>query len=136
MKTEAISSSTSKGRHITSHREMILLESGGIIIDNPGMRELGIADATKGLETTFEAIVSLSHQCRFQDCTHIQENGCAILEAVENGKLDRASYENYMKMEREKEHFESSVSERRKKDKAFGKMVKNIMKNKRTFLII
>ena len=131
MRTEAISSSTSKGRHITSHRELILLDSGGIIIDNPGMREVGIADATKGLETTFEEIVSLSHQCRFQDCTHNHESGCAILEAVENGEIDRASYENYMKMEREKEHFESSVAERRKKDKDFGKMVKNVMRNKR-----
>ena len=131
MKTDAISSSTSKGRHITSHRELILLESGGIIIDNPGMREVGIADATKGLEATFEEIVSLSYQCRFQDCTHNHESGCAILEAVEKGEIDRASYENYMKMEREKEHFESSVAERRKKDKEFGKMVRSVMKDKR-----
>ena len=136
MKTDAISSSTSKGRHITSHRELILLESGGILIDNPGMREVGIADAGGGLETTFEAIVSLSQQCRFQDCTHIHESGCAILEAVENEEVDRVSYENFMKLEREKEHFESSVAERRKKDKEFGKMVKNVMRNKRTFIII
>lgn len=131
MKTDAISSSTSKGRHVTSHRELILLESGGIIIDNPGMRELGIADATNGLETTFEAIVSLSNQCRFQDCTHIHESGCALLEAIENGEIDQATYENYMKMERERQHFESSVADRRKKEKEFGKMVKNVMKNKK-----
>jgi ribosome biogenesis GTPase / thiamine phosphate phosphatase len=131
MTTEAISSSTSKGRHVTSHRELIVMESGGIFIDNPGMREVGVADAAGGLETTFEEIVSLSQQCRFQDCTHIHEKGCAIREAVENGEVDRASYENYLKIERERQHFESSVAEKRKKDKDFGKMVKSVMKNKR-----
>lgn len=128
MRTDAISQSTSKGRHITSHRELRVLENGGILIDNPGMREVGIADTAFGLETTFDLIYSLSQNCKFKDCTHINETGCAVLEAVEKGKLDRSSYENYLKMEREKIHFESSVAERRKKDKAFGKMVKNVKK--------
>lgn len=128
MRTDAISPSTSKGRHITSHRELRVLENGGILIDNPGMREVGIADTAFGLETTFDLIYSLSQNCKFKDCTHINETGCAVLEAVEKGKLDRSSYENYLKMEREKIHFESSVAERRKKDKAFGKMVKNVKK--------
>jgi ribosome biogenesis GTPase / thiamine phosphate phosphatase len=131
MQTGSISESTNKGRHVTSHRELIVLESGGIIIDNPGMREVGIADASAGLETTFETIVSLSDQCRFQDCTHVHESGCAIREAVESGEIDQSSYENYLKMEREKQHFESTVAERRKKDKEFGKMVKTVMKNKK-----
>lgn len=129
MRTDAISQSTSKGRHITSHRELRVLENGGILIDNPGMREVGIADTAFGLETTFDLIYSLSQNCKFKDCTHINETGCAVLEAVEKGKLDRSSYENYLKMEREKIHFESSVAERRKKDKAFGKMVKNVKKD-------
>ncbi len=131
MKTGTISESTHKGKHVTSHRELIVLDSGGIIIDNPGMREVGIADASAGLDSTFEMIVSLSDQCKFQDCTHVQENGCAIREAVNSGDIDEAIYENYLKMEREKQHFESSVADRRKKDKEFGKMVKNVMKNKR-----
>ncbi len=131
MQTGSISESTNKGRHVTSHRELIVLELGGIMIDNPGMREVGIADASAGLDTTFEMIVSLSDQCRFQDCTHVHESGCAIREAVENGEIDKESYENYLKMEREKQHFESTVAERRKKDKDFGKMVKSVMKNKR-----
>lgn len=129
MRTDAISQSTSKGRHITSHRELRVLENGGILIDNPGMREVGIADTAFGLETTFDLIYSLSQNCKFKDCTHINEIGCAVLEAVEKRKLDRSSYENYLKMEREKIHFESSVAERRKKDKAFGKMVKNVKKD-------
>jgi ribosome biogenesis GTPase len=129
MRTDTISKSTTKGRHITSHRELIILENGGIVIDNPGLREVGIADTTNGLEITFNAIIRLSQQCKYTDCTHTSETGCSVLEAVKNGEIDRASYENYLKMVREKVHFESTVAERRKKDKAFGKMVKNYKKN-------
>jgi ribosome biogenesis GTPase len=129
MKTDSISQSTNKGRHITSHRELIVLDSGGILVDNPGMREVGIADTTSGLETTFDRIVYLSGNCKFNDCTHTNETGCSVIEAVENGELDKNSYENYLKMEREKAHFESTIEERRKKDKDFGKVIKNYKKN-------
>lgn len=129
MKTDAISQSTSKGRHVTSHRELIVLESGGILIDNPGMREVGIADSESGLETTFDIIVSLAQNCRYKDCTHTNEKGCSVLEAVENGEIDKSSYENYLKMEREKAHFESTLEEKRKKDKEFGKIMKNYKKD-------
>ena len=129
MRTDTISQSTNKGKHVTSHRELIILEDGGILIDNPGMREVGIADATSGLEITFDKITRLAQHCKFKDCTHTNEVGCAVLEAVAKGEIDRASYENYLKLEREKAHFESSVVERRKKDKAFGKMVKNYKKD-------
>ncbi len=91
MRTNPISESTKKGRHVTSHREMVILESGGILIDNPGMREIGLADQSGGLETTFDRIIKLSSECKFSDCRHINENGCAVLEAVENGELDRAT---------------------------------------------
>jgi len=124
MKTNTISSSTNKGRHVTSHRELIVLENGGIIIDNPGIREVGIADSAEGLEKTFNKIVGLSKNCKFNDCTHTMEIGCAVMAAVESGEVDELSYENYLKMKREKEHFESTVAEKRKKDKNFGKMVK------------
>lgn len=129
MRTDTISRSTNKGRHVTSHRELIILENGGILIDNPGMREVGITDSTDGLELTFDLIIKLSHNCRFKDCTHTCEAGCSVIEAVEQGELDRTSYENFLKMEREKAHFESSVFERRKKDKSFGKMLKNYKKD-------
>ena len=131
MKTNAISESTQKGRHVTSHRELVVLPGGGILIDNPGMREVGIADPGSGLEMTFSAIAELSEHCRFKDCTHTNEPGCAILAAVESGELDENALDNYRKMEREKEHYESTVAERRRKDKAFGKMVRSIMKNKK-----
>ena len=129
MRTDTISQSTNRGRHVTSHRELIVIENGGILIDNPGMREVGIADTSGGLEITFDMIFSLSKNCKFKDCTHTSEISCAVLEAIENGEIDKASYQNYLKMEREKAHFESSVEEKRKKDKEFGKMLKNFKKD-------
>lgn len=130
MKTNSISVSTNKGRHVTSHRELKVLEAGGIIIDNPGMREVAVTDSDDGLEVTFKKIAELSIFCKFKNCSHTVEKGCAVISAVENGDIDKSSYENYLKMEREKEHFEATVAERRKKDKEFGKMVKNFKKSK------
>jgi len=83
------------------------------------------------MEATFDSVIKLSRACKFSDCQHIRENGCAVLEAVENGELDRAAYENYLKMEREKIHFQSSIAEKRKKDKDFGKMIKNYKKSRK-----
>jgi len=129
MKTGSVSESTSKGRHVTSHRELVVLPSGGIIIDNPGMREVGIADASAGMESTFDMIYQLSRSCKYNDCTHTSEVGCSVVEAVEKGEIDRETYENYLKMEKEREHFDLSVREKRLKDKQFGKMVKNFKKD-------
>jgi len=125
MRTDTISGSTNRGKHVTTHRELIVLENGGILIDNPGMREVGIAGSTGGLEITFGRIVELSRYCKLKDFTHINETGCSVIHALEKGEIDKASYENYMKMEREKEHFESTVEERHRKDKEFGKFIKN-----------
>lgn len=132
MKTNLISESTSKGRHITSHREMMVLKDGGIVIDNPGMREIGIADAEIGLEITFEKIINLSKQCKFKDCTHTNEIKCAVLEAIEKGEIDSSLYENYQKMVKEEKHYEATVAEKRKKDKDFGKMIKQFKKSRKS----
>ncbi len=131
MKTGSISDSTSKGRHVTSHRELIVLENGGILIDNPGMREVGIADASGGLEITFDEIMELSAECKYDDCTHTNEVGCAVLEAVESGDLDEDSYQNFLKMEKEKSHFESTQAERKSKGKQLGKLIKDMKKSYR-----
>jgi len=129
MKTAAISQSTNKGRHITSHRELTILDNGGILIDNPGMREIGIADADGGLGITFEPILQLAPKCRFKDCTHAYEAGCAVIEAVHEGEIDHDSYRNWLRMDREKAHYESTIAERRKKEKEFGKIMKNYKKD-------
>jgi ribosome biogenesis GTPase len=128
MKTDSISQSTNKGRHVTSHRELVVLENGGILIDNPGMREVGIVDTAYGLETTFDIILSLSQNCKFKDCTHTNEIGCSVLAAVEKGEIDKSLLENYRKMQREKSFFEESVAEKRKKEKVIGKILKDYYK--------
>ena len=125
MHTGEISQSIDRGRHITSHRELFVLQEGGILIDNPGMREVGITDSTEGLEKTFEKIIELSKACKFKDCTHTNESGCAVLAALNSEELNERSYKNFLKMEKEKEHFEATAAEKRKKDKDFGKMIKH-----------
>lgn len=128
LKTAAISESTSKGRHTTSHRELFILNNGSIVIDTPGMRELGMTDESIGIGLTYDQISNLAESCRYSDCTHTNEKGCAVLDAVEKGDLDQELYENYLKLKREQEHFSSTVHEKRQKEKGFGKMVKTILK--------
>ncbi|PKP10434.1 MAG: ribosome small subunit-dependent GTPase A [Bacteroidetes bacterium HGW-Bacteroidetes-4] len=130
MSTGAICQHSNRGRHVTSHRQLIVLENGGLLIDNPGMREVGVVDTNQGLETTFDDIVRLSENCKFSDCTHTIEAGCAVLKAVENGTIDPAAHENYLKLEKEKAFFETSLIERKKKEKMFGKTVKDYYKKK------
>ncbi|MEO9964511.1 MAG: ribosome small subunit-dependent GTPase A [Reichenbachiella sp.] len=128
MKTGEISESIDRGKHVTTHRELVVLDRGGILIDNPGMREIGIADNTDGLEMTFDEILALSEDCKYKDCTHLHEDECAILQALQEGDLDQDSYDNYLKMYKEKMHFESSQEDKKRKDKGFGKMMKQVKK--------
>jgi ribosome biogenesis GTPase len=119
----------SKGKHTTVRRQLIRLESGSIFIDTPGMRELGNFSIDNGLDETFDEIVSFSSQCRFKDCTHTHEEGCAVKEAVEQGVINEDRYNNFLKIRKESEFSEMSFLEKRKKDKTFGKMVKNYKKS-------
>lgn len=131
LKTKTISESTSKGRHTTSHRELILLSNESIVIDTPGMREIGLTDQSKGIELAYNEISELSKSCKFKDCTHLHESGCAVLQAVEQGKISESVFENYHKMLREQEHFASTVKEKRAKGKAQGKLYKAILSDKK-----
>jgi len=131
LKTGQISHSTNKGKHVTDHRELFVLENGGIIIDTPGMRELGMTDNTEGIKTTFQEIFDISLNCKFPDCKHFNETGCAVIEALNNGTIDIDSYDNYQKIHKEQERFQTTVAEKRKKDKVFGKMIKNYHKYKK-----
>ncbi|MDW7692729.1 ribosome small subunit-dependent GTPase A [Flammeovirgaceae bacterium SG7u.111] len=131
LKTRDISDSNSKGRHTTSHRELVVLGNGGIVIDTPGMRELGMTDNAEGISQTFEQIEELAQDCKYSDCTHQQEEGCAVLEALENNELDTSVFENYMKMQREQFHFQATVAEKRKRDKSFGKMYRAVSKERK-----
>ena len=127
METGQISGSIDRGKHVTTHRELIVFENG-ILIDNPGMREVGITDASGGFEMTFDEISNLAQECKYKDCTHTTEDGCAVLAALKSGDLNPESYENFLKMEKERLHFESNAQERKKKDKDLGKLIKNMKK--------
>jgi len=129
LKTSSVSE-TGEGRHTTVRRQLIVLESGAMLIDTPGMRELGLLNADEGVNTSFEDIEALSANCRFSDCSHTNEPGCAVLRALEKGKLNEAHYQNYLKLKKETEFNESSYAEKRKKDKAFGRMVQSAVKHK------
>ena len=131
LKTGSISESTNKGKHVTSHRELFVLENGGIIIDTPGMKELGMIENSDGVRTTFEEIFNLSLSCKFTDCTHSTEAGCAILEALNNGSIDQDTLENFRRIVREQQRFQTTIAEKRKKDREFGKMAKSILKDKK-----
>ncbi len=130
MLTKEIRQHVEKGKHTTTHRELIVTNYG-ILIDTPGMKEVGIVDSSEGIHTAFEDIIVLAKQCKFSNCTHINEVHCAVLEAIDNNSLDQSIYDNYVKIEKEKVHFESSIAEKRKKDKDFGKMVKQMKYTKK-----
>jgi len=118
-----------KGKHTTTNRQLIELANGAIIIDTPGMREIGLIGSQTGIDNTFEDILSLSKHCRFNDCTHTKEKGCAVLAALNDGTLSRERYQNYIKMKKESAYYEMSYLEKRKKDKQLGKFYKSVMKD-------
>ncbi|MFC1684732.1 ribosome small subunit-dependent GTPase A [Pseudomonadota bacterium] len=128
--TQPVSKIQSKGRHTTTSRQLVRLESGAMIIDTPGMRELGSMSVDDGLDETFSEILELSHGCKFSNCSHTNEKGCAILAAIKAGDLSEQRYQNYLKMKKESEFNQMSYLEKRKKDKSFGLLVKSTMKNK------
>ena len=128
-KTQPIREKDERGKHTTTRRELIVLENGAIIIDNPGMRELGVISNESGLGDTFNEIDELSDQCKYKDCTHTVEAGCAVLEAVERGEISEERYNNYIKIYKESLYNEMSYVEKRQKDKKFGKFFHSTMKD-------
>jgi ribosome biogenesis GTPase / thiamine phosphate phosphatase len=119
-KTATVREHDSRGRHTTTHRELIVLEGGGLLIDTPGMRELQLWDASDSLGEAFSDIESIATACYFTDCQHKSEPGCAVREALADGSLDASRYENYLKMEREIEYLDSRMDEKlnlRRKDR-------------------
>ena len=125
--TGGIREDDAKGRHTTTRRSLIALDSGGIILDTPGMREIQLADCKEGIAATFSDIEILSEQCKFSDCHHQDEPGCAVQKAIESGELDQRRLNNYLKLLREESLNSASLSERRANDKALGKFYKKTL---------
>src|SRR5262245_2133428 len=135
-KTAEVRAHDSRGKHTTTHRELIVIKSGGLLIDTPGMRELQLWDAGDSLGETFADVESVAAACHFSDCRHENEPGCAVRRALEDGSLDRGRFENYLKLEREIEYLDSRMDmklhlKRKSKDKKLHRAVRSI-KHKRS----
>lgn len=122
-------SETGEGRHTTVRRELIRLEGGALVIDNPGMREFGILGAQGGIESNYSDIAALSANCRYRDCSHTSEPGCAVIEALQSGELSQEHFENHQKLREESEFYQMSYAEKRKKDRDFGRYLKSAKKD-------
>ncbi len=130
LQTGTISDSTGKGKHTSTRREMVLLPGSGVLIDTPGVKLFGVTnDNTDNLSEILD-ISAYEGKCRFKDCKHVNEKGCAVLEAVNTGELDRGVYESYLKLRREAWHYTASVHEKRKQEKSFSKIVDEVKKRK------
>jgi ribosome biogenesis GTPase len=130
MLTKSLREKSHKGQHTTSHRELFILKDSGILIDTPGMRELGVAESFKTLESTFEIIFTLALSCKYSDCTHLIEPECAVCVALEKNEIDQSYYDNFLKMKEEQTHFE--LSKKGIKNKDMMKKMKSDPKNKKS----
>lgn len=133
MKTSEIREEDSRGRHTTTSRNLIMLPNGAMIIDTPGMRELGMWDADNGISKTFQDVEKYIGLCKFSDCTHSNEPGCRILQAIKDGELSEERYEQYLKLKKESEYntdTELYLKDKKEKFKEIAKINKNNKKIK------
>jgi ribosome biogenesis GTPase len=131
LETRAVREDDQRGRHTTTARSMHRLPSGGWLIDTPGMRELQLVDVGGALDDVFAEIAELARQCRFTDCSHDAEPGCAVHAAIEAGQLDVERLRRYRKLQSEDRRNSESLAERRARDKQFGKMYKSVLAGKK-----
>ena len=128
--TKAVRQDDQRGRHTTTRRYMHPLPQGGWLIDTPGMRELQLVDVADALDEVFSDIASLARHCRFVDCAHDTEPGCAVQAAIESGVLDADRLRRFRKLKAEDRRNTETLAERRSRDKHFGKMIKSILSEK------
>lgn len=128
--TQTIREDDAKGRHTTTHRQLHMVPEGGLVLDTPGMRELQLTDAASGIQDLFSDLHAIAGACRFKDCEHASEPGCAVRAAVEAGQIDAARVQRWHKLRAEEAFNSASLSERRSKDRSFGKMVRRTIKQK------
>ncbi len=130
METRTVSG-TGEGRHTTVRRELIRLEGGALVIDNPGMREFGILGAEVGVASSYSHITTFASRCRYQDCSHTGEPGCAVLAAVHAGEISQDSLDSFLKLKEESAFNDMSYAEKRRKDRDFGRYIKSAKKDLR-----
>jgi ribosome biogenesis GTPase / thiamine phosphate phosphatase len=122
--TNPVREKDGRGRHTTARRQLTVLENGALLIDTPGLRELGMIDVGESIEESFSEFHRLAEYCRFNDCTHTTEDRCAILQAVKTGEVSLLRYQSYIKLKKESDFHQLSYIQRRKKDRRFGRMIK------------
>jgi ribosome biogenesis GTPase len=120
-----------KGRHTTAARSLHLLPSGGVLVDNPGMRELQLPDCEDGVADLFDDVIHIAEGCRFNNCSHEGDAGCAVMAALESGELDERRLVSFMKLTAEQAHNSRSLAERRERERRTGRMYKSITADKR-----
>jgi ribosome biogenesis GTPase len=125
--TASVREKDGKGRHTTTRRQLTVLDNGAMLVDNPGMRELGMIGAGSGIDESFSDVAELSQRCRFPDCTHDREAGCAILAAIDAGELSEARYQSYVKLMKESEYHDMSYVDKRRKGKDLSRHIKSVM---------
>jgi len=130
--TQGIRAADDRGQHTTTARALHRLPAGGWLLDTPGMRELQLSDVRAGLDDIYGDVTALARMCRFGDCRHNTEPGCAVRAAIEAGSLDAARLARWRKLMAEDAHNTESLAERRARSRAFGKMARRVMKDKRT----
>lgn len=128
--TLQVSDHTRKGKHSTTHRQMFRLPNGAILVDTPGMREVGLV-GTESVEHTFEGLEALFSDCRYADCDHVDTPGCAVVEAVQNGEIEEDVYAHFLKLRKEAAHFERSQLEKRQHDRDLHKMYRKVQEMNR-----
>ena len=121
--TSDVGLASQRGKHTTTRRQMYFLSSGGIVIDNPGIREVGGVDLEEGIDSLYEEITELGQNCKYTNCTHTHEPGCFVTEALKANKLDADKYANYINLKKEAEHYKLNSSEKRQKGKSFGRFI-------------
>jgi ribosome biogenesis GTPase len=133
IRTGTISDSTGKGKHTTTTRDLFRLPNGSLIIDTPGMKEFGIV-FEKGQQTgLFPLIEKLAGNCRYSDCQHLEETGCAVIEACRAGTLESKVYESYLKLIKEQRHFEIKTEDKKRLGKQFGKMIREVQEYRKKY---
>ena len=129
--TGAIREKDGKGRHVTTARSLHALPTGGVLVDNPGMREFQLPACEQGVSDLFEDVVQIAENCRFSDCSHEGDAGCAVEAALESGSLDQRRVQSYKKLLAEQAHNSRSLAQRRERDRQTGRLYKSIMADKR-----
>jgi ribosome biogenesis GTPase len=133
-KIDSISDFNNKGKHTTTTRDLFRLPNGSLIIDTPGMREFGLTGSNESSDgILFPAIDELAPHCRFADCKHLNESGCAVLAAVKDGSLGEEAYNSYLKLVKEQRRFEIKIEDKKRLAKQFGKMTKEAKAYRKKF---